>query len=287
MLPMDVCNSVPISVSTQIGRYTRGGGEPVLARLPEGNIPVKRILSLAVAAIVSAAFVLAQMPQFKSQEEIEAFMQVQSAATPEARAAAGAAFLSKYPKSEAVGLASYMVMLSYQQMNDFDNMLLYGEMVLDSNPAAGVKTGTLISLANAIPSRTREFDLDKEEKLAKAEDFAKQAMNLIPTIEKMDPNMTDDQWLQTKMDFMSQCHEAIGSVMLKREDYPAAEASMRKALEMSPSPQPFTMYQLALALEKQAKKEEAAELADRCTASGGFPNADSNLCADIKNRVSN
>ena len=50
-------------------------------------------------------------------------------------------------------------------MNDFDNMLLYGGMVLDSNPAAGVKVGTLISLANAIPLRTREFDLDKEEKL--------------------------------------------------------------------------------------------------------------------------
>ena len=249
---------------------------------------MKRFLSLAVAAIVCVAVAMAQAPQFKSQEELDAFMQVQSAVTPDARAAAGTAFLSKYPKSDAVGLASYMVMLSYQQLNDFDNMLLYGEMVLESKPAPGVKTGTLISLANAIPTRTREFDLDKEEKLAKAEDFAKQAMNLIPTIEKMDPNLTDDQWLETKMDFMSQCHEAIGSVMLKRQDYTAAEASMRKALEMSPSPQPFTMYQLAQALEKQGKNEEAAELADRCTAAGGFPpNSPQNLCADLKNRVSN
>ena len=145
----------------------------------------RRILTLILVGAVWAVGLLAQMPQFKSQEEIDAFMKVQTAPTAAERATAGADFIAKYPKSEAVGLASYMTMLSYQQMNDFDNMLLYGGMVLDSNPAAGVKVGTLISLANAIPLRTREFDLDKEEKLGTAEDYAKEAMTLIPTIAKM------------------------------------------------------------------------------------------------------
>lgn len=249
---------------------------------------MRRFIALALAALACVAGLYAQMPQFKSQEEVDAFMLVQGAATAQERASAGADFIANFPKSEAVGLASYMVMLSYQQMNDFDNMLLYGEMVLDNNPAAGVKTGTLISLANAIPTRTREFDLDKEEKLNKAEDYAKQAINLIPTLEKMDPNMTDDQWLETKMDFMSQCHEAIGSVMIKRQDFPAAEASMRKALEMSPNPAPYTMYQLATALSKQGKNEEAVGLLDRCTAEGGFPaSGASDLCAQLKRGLAN
>ncbi len=249
---------------------------------------MRRLITLAVAILVCVAGLYAQAPQFKSQEEVDAFMLVQGAATVEQRASAGVDFIANYPESEAVGLASYMVMLSYQQLNDFDNMLLYGEMVLDTDPAPGVKTGTLISLANAIPTRTREFDLDKEEKLNKAEDFAKQAMNLIPTIPKMDPNMTDDQWLETKMDFMSQCHEAIGSVMIKRQDYPAAEASMRRALEMSPDPAPYTMYQLATALSRQGKNEEAGELADRCTAGGGFPTSGaSDMCAQLKRSLAN
>ena len=254
----------------------------------KGVTQMRQILTLILAGLFGVAGLVAQMPQFKSQEEIDAFMLVQSAATVQERASAGADFIANYPQSEAVGLASYMTMLSYQQMNDFDNMLLYGEMVLDNNPAAGVKTGTLISLANAIPTRTREFDLDKEEKLNKAEDYAKEAMNLIPTIPKMDPNLTDDEWLETKMDFMSQCHEAIGSVMIKRQDYPAAEVSMRKALEMSPSPMPFTMYQLATALSKQGKNEEAAEMADRCTAGGGMQSGDGlELCAQLKNSLTN
>lgn len=243
----------------------------------------RRILTLILVGTVWAVGLLAQMPQFKSQEEIDAFMKVQAAPTAAERATAGADFIAKYPKSEAVGLASYMTMLSYQQMNDFDNMLLYGGMVLDSNPAAGVKVGTLISLANAIPLRTREFDLDKEEKLGTAEDYAKEAMTLIPTIAKMDPNISDDEWLATKMDFMSQCHEALGTVNLKREDYPEAEASLRKALEMSPNPTPFTMYSLATALSKQGKKEEASEMADRCTAGGGaMSGVGTDLCAELK-----
>ena len=64
-------------------------------------------------------------------------MLVQGAVTPEQRAGAGVDFIAQFPKSEAVGLASYMVMLSYQQMNDFDNMLLYGEMVLGQQPSPG------------------------------------------------------------------------------------------------------------------------------------------------------
>ena len=245
---------------------------------------MRRLVTLALAV---AAALAAQAPQFKSQEEVNAFMAVQGGATADERIAAGSDFLANFPNSEAAGLASYIVMLSHQEKNDFEGMMLYGEMVLDGDPPAGIKAGTLISLANAIPTRTREFDLDKEEKLAKAEDYAKQAMILIPTLQKMDQTMTDDAWLQTKMEFMSQCHEAVGSVMIKREDYPAAEESMRRALDMAPSPQPYTMYQLATALSKQGKDEEAAALADRCTAGGGFPNLANDLCAQLKGGLGN
>ncbi len=244
---------------------------------------MQRFMTLALAACLCAAGLLAQQPNFKSQEEIDAFIAVQNAATVQDRASAGAAFMATYPDSEAAGLAAYMTMLSYQQMNDFENMLLYGDMVLANNPAPGVEAGTLISLAGAIPTRTREFDLDKEEKLAKAEDYAKKAMGLIPTLTKMDPNMTDDEWLATRKEFMSQCHEALGSVAMKREDFPGAEGSFRKSLEMSANPVPFTVYNLALSLSKQGKNEEASQEADRCSALGGFQGgAGNDLCAELK-----
>ena len=244
---------------------------------------MKRFLTLALAACLCVAGLLAQQPNFKSQEEIDAFIAVQGAPSAQERANAGVAFLATYPESEAAGLAAYVTMLSYQQLNDFDNMLLYGDMVLEHNPAPGVMAGTLISLAGAIPTRTREFDLDKEEKLAKAEDYAKRAMGMIPTLVKMDPNMSDDEWLATRKEFMSQCHEALGGVALKREDFTASEASFRKSLELSAQPLPFTLYNLALVLSKQGKNEEAAAEAQRCSDLGGFVGGTgTDLCAELK-----
>lgn len=246
---------------------------------------MKQILMLVMVAAVLGTGVSAQSP-FNSPEEQEAFMSVQNAATVPDRASSAVKFIADYPESAYVGLASYMAMLSFQQLNDFENMVLYGDMVLESSPVPSVLTGTLISLAVAIPNRTREFDLDKEEKLAKAEGFAKRAMTLIPTLDKMDPNMTDDAWLNTKMDFMAQCHEAIGTVHLKRENYEEAEASLRRALDMTPMPVPFTMYNLGLALSEQNKKEEAAALFQRCSEAGGVQGGDgSDLCATEKGEL--
>ena len=244
---------------------------------------MKRCVTLALAACLGLGGLLGQGPQWKSQEEIDAFMKVQGATGLQERADAAREFMASFPKSEAVGLAAYMAMLSYQQLNDFENMLLYGDMVLANNPEPGMMAGTLISLATAIPTRTREFDLDKEEKLSKAEDYAKKAMGLIPQLGKMDPNMSDDEWLATKMDFMSQCHEALGGVFAKREQYDQAEASLRKAVEMAHQPVPFTLFSLADVLSKQGKKEEAAAFADQCVAGGGVQAADgTDLCARLK-----
>ncbi len=246
---------------------------------------MKQMLMLVSLAAVLATGMSAQSP-FKSPEEQEAFMNVQNAASVQDRASAAVKFIADHSDSDYVGLASYMAMLSFQQLNDFENMVLYGDMVLESSPVPSVLTGTLISLAVAIPNRTREFDLDKEEKLAKAEDFAKRAMALIPTLSKMDPSMTDDAWLQTKMDFMAQCHEAIGTVQLKRENYEQAEASLRRALDMTPVPVAFTMYNLGIALSEQNKKEEAGTLFDRCSEAGGVQAGDgSDLCATLKGEL--
>ena len=246
---------------------------------------MKQILMLVLAVAVVATGVSAQSP-FNSPEEQEAFMSVQNAATVQDRASSAVKFIADYPDSPYAGLASYMAMLSYQQLNDFENMMLYGDMVLESSPVPSVLAGTLISLAGVIPKRTREFDLDKEEKLAKAEDYAKRAMALIPTLPKADPNMTDDAWLNTKMDFMSQCHEAVGEVHLLRENYEQAEASLRRALDMTPSPIPYTMYSLGRALSEQNKKEEAAALLERCSQAGGVQAGDgSDLCATLKGEL--
>lgn len=233
------------------------------------------------------AMSLAAQPQFKTQEEYDGFIAIQTAASLDERIAAGTAFMASFPESDAKGLAAYILMLSYQGKNDFENMLIYGDQTLASTEDPGVTVGVLISLSNAIPNRTREFDLDKEEKLSKAGDYAKRAITMIPVLQKTDPNMTDEDWLATKKDFMSQCHESLGLVALKRKDFAAAEESLRKSMDLSAEPPPATLYNLGLALQKQSKNDEAGNIIDRCIIAGGYKLGDgTDLCSNLKAQMS-
>jgi len=240
-------------------------------------------ICLLVGLAVSGVAQEAAGPQPKSQEELDALMAVQSATTAEARIAAATTFLADFPDTDFKEFGNYMLMLSYQQANDFENMLLYGERTLEQNPD---NVGTLLQLAFAIPTRTREFDLDKNEKLAKAEDFGKKALSLIPNMVKMDPNMTDEAWLMTKKDFMSQGNESLGMIALKRKDFPLAEEMLKKALTLAGEQSGPTFYYLAESLHGQGKKDEAMGVIEKSIAAGGLPMGDgTNLADDLKQKI--
>lgn len=210
-------------------------------------------------------------PQVKSEEEQQALAALQTAQDPQSRAAAAKLLLKNFPDSDFKEAANYVAMLSYQQMNDYESMLLYGEQTLAVNPD---NVGVLVSLAYAIPIRTREFDLDKDEKLAKAEDFAKRALVVIPNMPKMDPNLTDEQWLMTKKDFMAQVNEALGMVALKREEHEKAEQFLKKAITLATQPSPMAHFSLAQSQKEQGKIDAALESINKCLADGGVPGTD-------------
>lgn len=236
------------------------------------NVMKKCFLSLTLAALMAIPATLtgqqAAGPQPKSQEELDAILAVQNSQDPDSRIKAADELLKKFADTEFKAWALQMQMLSYQQKNDFDNMLVYGERALEADPDNAI---VMIQLAYAIPSRTREFDLDKDEKLAKAEDFAKRAMALIPVMPKQNPQIPDEEWLLVKKDFMSQAHESLGMVAMLRKDYTGAEASLRKAIEMAVEQQPQSFYQLANALKEQGKYDEALTTVDQAIAKGGVP----------------
>jgi tetratricopeptide (TPR) repeat protein len=231
-----------------------------------------------VAALAVGAFAQKAQPQPKSQEEVNAILAVQNEQDPNARVAAAKKLLADFKDTEFKEFANYMMMLSYQQLNDFENMLIFGDETLKFNPD---NVGVLLQLSFAIPSRTREFDLDKEEKLSKAEDYAKRAITLIPNLEKMDPNMPDEDWLNTKKDFMSQANESLGLVAMKRENYDAAIEAFSKALELAGTQSGETYYHLASAYHKSGKKAEALEAVNKSIAAGGMQMTDGQNAAEV------
>jgi len=185
----------------------------------------------------------------------------------------------EFKNTENKGAALYLTMLGYQQANDFEGMLTYGELVLEENPE---HWGALLALAYVLPLRTREHDLDKEEKLTQAEGYAKRALDVIPRTENPNPDaMTDDEWLLQKKDLMAEVHKALGAVAAKREDWTAAETSYRQALQVANKQTGELFYQVAKALKEQGKTDEAMGMLDQSIARGGFKMANGRDAAAI------
>src|SRR5712692_8765662 len=245
---------------------------------------MRRTIVTIAAALWVTAGLGAQQPakQPKSKQEVEAIMAVQNATDPEARVKAAEDLITKFKDTEFKEWALQMETISYQQKNDFDNMLIAGERTLEVNPDNVV---VLITLAQSIPQRTKEFDLDKEEKLQKAEKYAKKAQTLIPNLTKFNAQISDEEWSGYKKSAMSQVHEALGLIAFTRKNYPASEQAFKAAVDVSPQPDSTTLYRLAMVYSAQNKYDEAIAALDKSIAAGGVKMGAKDLAAEQKAKL--
>lgn len=222
------------------------------------------LLALIVLGFAPVAF----SQTAKSQAEFDAAIAIQSATDPQTRIDAAQKLLKDFKNTDFKEFANLMIFASYQELSDYENMILYGERTLEINPQ---NPGVLLELANAIPARTREFDLDKEEKLTRAEEFASRALTTIPNLPKPNPDMLDDDWLGMKKDFMSRGNEAMGLIAAKRGNHDEAVDFLIKAIGLAAEPNAMTHYHLADAYMNAGKKADAIASINQSITLGGVP----------------
>ena len=187
---------------------------------------IKNIVRTLLVIGCGAGLVMGQakQPKPKSQKEVDAIMAIQNATTPDARIEAIENLLTKFADTEFKVMVLQMAAATAQQKGDMDKMIIYAERTLEADPKS---FSAMLMLAQGWASRTKEFDLDKEEKLARAEKYAKDALEQMKTAEKFRPDITDEQWAASKKDFGAQAHEALGSVAMVRKKYDVAITSTR------------------------------------------------------------
>lgn len=238
----------------------------------------KLLLSLVLASFAVGA-ALAQGPQPKSQEEINALIAVQNAADPNAKIEAGQTLLKDFKDTEFKAWTNLQMMIAAQQLNDYERLMVFGQETLSHDPT---EVGALLTLAEVIPMRTQEFDLDKEEKLNQAEDYAKQALKVIPV--KPNPNpeqIPEEQWLMAKKDFMATANKALGLVESKRGNTDEAVGYFQQSLEVAAQQDPSVFYFMAEAYQKDGKKAEALDAINKSIAAGGLPMGNGANAADV------
>jgi len=200
-------------------------------------------------------------PKPKSADELKALQALFGAAgKPDEIIAAGENVLTKFPDTEFKDTVLFLEADAYRQKGDKDKMQVYAERALQTNPKYYQAD---LMLSELIVQTTREHDLDRDEKLAKADKYANEAIASISTAAKPNPQLTDPQWEDIKKDLTAQAHDALGMSALDAKKYDVAINELKMAAEGAAHPEPAYSVRLASAYQGAGKNDEAIAITEK------------------------
>ncbi|MEJ5369530.1 MAG: hypothetical protein WHT08_14520 [Bryobacteraceae bacterium] len=218
---------------------------------------------LTATLAVSLAFAQTanpKQPQPKSQKELDAVQAIFQAPDPDARIAAAKELVTRFADTDFKATAFYIGAFSYQQKGDLENAIVWAEQAIEADPKF---YAAQLMIANALALRTKEFDLDREEKLGRAEKLAREAIALINSAPKPRPDITDEQWEAAKKDFIAQGHEALGLVALVRKKYDVCADELTTAASLASQQDASLMVRLANCQIQVGKVDDALAVLDK------------------------
>jgi tetratricopeptide (TPR) repeat protein len=191
-----------------------------------------KILALVAAVCVGAGMLAAQSasptpPKAKSKKEIEAVRAMYAAQTADEQIAKAKEFIDKFADSEFRGSAFYVMATASDAKRDLDNVVVYGEQAIAADP---MNFGSMALMSKAIAQSTKKFDLDKADKLARADKLAKDALELSKKAPKPNPDLTDDQWAAAVKEIAEPAYEGLAFESAAKEDYAGCAANFKLAV---------------------------------------------------------
>jgi len=202
---------------------------------------------------------VAPQPKIKSKKELEAIQAIMNAPDPASRIKAADDLILKFKDTEFKAFALQMATVSAQQLNDYEKIMLYGERTLEADPNNYV---AMLAMAGALAQKTRQFDLDKEEKLGRATKLTEKALKILETAPRPNPGVSDAQWAAAKADYQAQAYVVDGMIALVRKDNNKAVEAFKKAIDTEKTPNPATKLRLAAAYNRQGNHGEAIATLD-------------------------
>jgi tetratricopeptide (TPR) repeat protein len=212
---------------------------------------------------ISAVSAFQKQPKPKSNKEIEALNAMFKATPGPDQIAAAEQLIATFADTEFKPMAFYLEADDYMRMGQFEKSIVFAEQCLAADPQY---YQAMLLLARQYAGHTTEFDLDKDEKLAKATKYANDALAAIPNAVKPNPGMPDAQWEGFKKDYMGQAHEALGMVADVRKKYDVAVTEYKTSIDGASTPDPATEVRCAADLDRLGKYDDAIAMLDKVLA---------------------
>ncbi len=199
-------------------------------------------------------------PQPKSQEEYQAFAAAFGKTDGAAAEASANEFATKFPNSDVRLLLYLKAMGLYQEANNAEKCVEMGRKVLALDPKT---PEALVTVATVLSERTRDTDLDRDERLAEAGKDANSAIELVDSL-MVPPNAPADRVEAAKKGLVSMAYSALGTIEMTKKNFPAAEQNLKKSVDTGgASSDPVTYLRLAVVLDQQKKYAEALNAANK------------------------
>jgi tetratricopeptide (TPR) repeat protein len=199
-----------------------------------------------------------------SPEEESASKAVQQATDPNQKIKLAGEFLQKYPQSRYRPTMYQALVSGYFAQQKVPEMLDAGEKEIAINPN---DAPVLAVMAQAL-ARTYNAKLpDAAERLSKAEQYSKRAIEVTPTLPKPE-NLTDEAFNNAKNDTLVMAHSGLGLVYIRQGKYSEAIPELEQSVKADthPEPDPVNYYLLGMADKQTSHYEAAAAAFSKCAA---------------------
>ena len=197
-------------------------------------------------------------PAAKTQPEFDAYKTAIQLTDPAAAEKAAQDFSAKFPDSELRVVLYKSAMQKYQA--NADKMLEMAQKALAIDPD---DPEALVTASQVLAEKTRDTDLDRDQKIAEAKKDAERALvtvdSDVPTA-GFPPEKID----QFKRFVRSEAYAILGTLASNAKKYAEAETNLRKSIEAFPEQvDPVAVLRLAIALDMQSKYPDALKYANQ------------------------
>jgi tetratricopeptide (TPR) repeat protein len=200
-------------------------------------------------------------PQLKTKPEQDAYTAAASITDAAALEKAADDFATKFPDSEVRVLLYKNAMRIYQNANNAEKTEAMGRKVLTFDPD---DPEALVVVAEVIAERTRDSDLDKDQRYDEAVKMAQKATQTVDTDVSVPAGTPQDRVDAYKAGLRSQAYSIIGTIDFKKDSFASAQENLQKSIDAYPQdPDPIVVLRLAITLDKQGKYPDALKVANR------------------------
>ncbi len=174
-------------------------------------------------------------------------------------------FITKYPQSEYAKPVYGLLTTAYYAAGNIEKMMTTGDKALELDPD---NVDVLSIMAMVISRRSHSTTPDGTAQLAKAEGYARHAIEMIPNMVKPNAAMDDAVFEKAKNDKLAVSHSALGLIDYDRKKYEDARTELTQAIQLSSTPDPVDYYILGNADSNASYYKDAAVAFQKCSESG-------------------